>query len=240
MKNFLIIILVLAGFRASSQTSNVGIGTSSPNESAILDINSTTSGVLIPRMTTAQRTAIASPANGLLVYDTDTKSSWFRETTVWVELSPAVGLKSINGSSTFTTYNINPKRYMWELTPAVPIGTSIAIPQAIINDLCGDEDGCNVTITMTNWIGGYTESASRSTQLFYSIANGRWRIPSDISGIDGNNATDHILSLFETYFFTDAAYINFSSTDNAIGLNFLHWNGAGYSPSATGRLILED
>jgi Head domain of trimeric autotransporter adhesin len=49
----------------------VGIGTTSPNASATLDVSSTTGGFLFPRMTTAQRNAIASPAAGLQIYNTD-------------------------------------------------------------------------------------------------------------------------------------------------------------------------
>lgn len=48
---------------------NIGIGTTAPNAAALLEMNSTTKGLLIPRMTSAQRIAIASPPNGLLVYD---------------------------------------------------------------------------------------------------------------------------------------------------------------------------
>jgi hypothetical protein len=48
----------------------LALGTNSPNASAILDITSTTRGFLPPRMTTTQRNAIASPATGLVVYDT--------------------------------------------------------------------------------------------------------------------------------------------------------------------------
>ena len=51
----------------------VGINTVIPNPSAALDIVSTSQGILIPRMTTAQRTAITTPAEGLLVYDTTLK-----------------------------------------------------------------------------------------------------------------------------------------------------------------------
>jgi hypothetical protein len=54
-----------------NSSGNIGIGTSSPVASALLDISSTTKGLLAPRMTSAQRTAIASPAAGLLVYQTD-------------------------------------------------------------------------------------------------------------------------------------------------------------------------
>jgi hypothetical protein len=49
---------------------NVGIGTASPNASAILDAQSTTKGVRMPNMTTTQKNAIASPAAGLMVFDT--------------------------------------------------------------------------------------------------------------------------------------------------------------------------
>ncbi len=49
---------------------NVGIGTSSPTASAILDAQSTTKGVRMPNMTTTQKNAIASPAAGLMVFDT--------------------------------------------------------------------------------------------------------------------------------------------------------------------------
>jgi len=50
--------------------SNVGIGTSAPNASAILDAQSTTKGVRMPNMTTTQKNAISSPAAGLMVFDT--------------------------------------------------------------------------------------------------------------------------------------------------------------------------
>jgi hypothetical protein len=49
---------------------NVGIGTSSPNVSAILDAQSTTKGVRFPNMTTTQKNAVATPPAGLVVFDT--------------------------------------------------------------------------------------------------------------------------------------------------------------------------
>ena len=52
--------------------SRVGIGTTSPNASAKLQLDSTTKGFLPPRMTTTQRNAIASPAAGLMIYNTTT------------------------------------------------------------------------------------------------------------------------------------------------------------------------
>lgn len=65
--------------------SKVGIGTANPDESAILDISSTTAGFLPPRMTAAQRQSIASPATGLLVYQTDgTTGLYSHNGTSWI------------------------------------------------------------------------------------------------------------------------------------------------------------
>jgi len=64
--------------------SQVGIGTTTPDASSQLDITSTTSGILIPRMTQAQRDAIASPATGLLIYQTDnTPSFYYYDGAIW-------------------------------------------------------------------------------------------------------------------------------------------------------------
>src|SRR5215813_11808128 len=48
-----------------------GIGTTTPDASSLLEIKSTSKGLLIPRMTQTQRNAIASPATGLLIYQND-------------------------------------------------------------------------------------------------------------------------------------------------------------------------
>jgi hypothetical protein len=68
---------------------NVGIGTSTPNASSILDITSTTKGVLFPRMTTTEISAIASPADGLTVYNTTLKAICFYDAgaAVWKRVS---------------------------------------------------------------------------------------------------------------------------------------------------------
>lgn len=70
---------------------SVGINTDGTpaHSSSILDVKSTTKGMLMPRMTSAQRAAIASPALGLLVYDTDTKTIWTYNGLAWTNLSAA-------------------------------------------------------------------------------------------------------------------------------------------------------
>ena len=63
---------------------NVGIGTTSP--SAPLEVSSTTGGVVMPRMTTTQRNAIASPTNGEMVYDTDLNKFYGYANSAWTAL----------------------------------------------------------------------------------------------------------------------------------------------------------
>jgi hypothetical protein len=64
-KALLLLILIVCPFNAFSQ---VGIGTVTPDESAILDVSSTTQGFLLPRMNEVQRDGISNPATGLLIY----------------------------------------------------------------------------------------------------------------------------------------------------------------------------
>lgn len=63
---------------------NVGIGTSTPAASAVLDVTSTTGGALMPRMTTTERNAISSPATGLEIFNTTVGEKQFYDGTRWV------------------------------------------------------------------------------------------------------------------------------------------------------------
>ena len=77
---------------------NVGIGTSTPNAKAILDLTSTTQGFLAPRMLSTQRTSISGPAKGLLVFDNDSSLYFYYNGSTWKPI------KSSGGGSG-TTYN---------------------------------------------------------------------------------------------------------------------------------------
>lgn len=65
---------------------SAGIGTTTPDESAILDITSIEKGILIPRMTSSQRLMIGTPATGLLVFDNTTSTFWFKTAPEWTEM----------------------------------------------------------------------------------------------------------------------------------------------------------
>ena len=77
-------------YQAGANFRFAGVGqfgfTGNPSNSAILQADSTTKGFLPPRMTTTQKTNISSPAEGLMVYDTDLKRPCFYNGTSWVTL----------------------------------------------------------------------------------------------------------------------------------------------------------
>jgi hypothetical protein len=107
------IALMFVSIHLKSQT---GIGTSTPHASAKLEVSSTDKGILIPRMTVSQRTAISNPENGLLVYQTDGTSGfyvnsgsssspvWSRINSDWIksgnDISYSGGNVSITGNQT--------------------------------------------------------------------------------------------------------------------------------------------
>ena len=72
-------VLCIAGHAQNKlpNKGSVGIGTQNPNASAILDVDTTGKGVLLPRMTKAQRDIIPSPANSLLIYQTDNTPGFY-------------------------------------------------------------------------------------------------------------------------------------------------------------------
>lgn len=79
---YFILLLFFVLFPINS-FSQVGIGTTDPDPSSILEMESTTQGLLTPRMTTVQRNAISSPAEGLMVFDTDESAFYFHDGTSW-------------------------------------------------------------------------------------------------------------------------------------------------------------
>ena len=86
----------------------VGIGTTSPDASSALDVFATDKGVLIPRLTAAQRNAIPNPANGLIVYNTDSDELQINTNTliapVWEALSATPSVSVTPGSSMKYSY----------------------------------------------------------------------------------------------------------------------------------------
>ena len=107
MKNaYLLILSVFMVFTMSAQQ-GVGIGTTMPNSKSILELSSTAKGLLIPRMTSAQRTAISSPPQGLMVFQNNGTSSlgfWYHDGTTWQRFAKA---SELTGSSSWTVTGLD-------------------------------------------------------------------------------------------------------------------------------------
>lgn len=111
MKRILVLFCLISSFNLTAQT---GIGTNAPNASAKLEIAATDKGLLIPRLTSTQKGNIATPANGLLIYQTDgvpgfyvntgTSSSavWTRISMDWVKTGNDIAYTAGNVSTTGT------------------------------------------------------------------------------------------------------------------------------------------
>ena len=84
LKSIIFIAFIAVNLTAFAQ---VGINTNTPEASAALDVNSTEGGILIPRLTETQRDAIASPATGLMIFQTDeTTGFYFYDGGAWAQL----------------------------------------------------------------------------------------------------------------------------------------------------------
>src|SRR5258706_10612708 len=89
-------------------TGAAGIGTLTPNASSLLDITSTTKGILIPRMTLTQRNAIVSPVTGLMIYQTNsTPGFYYYSGSAWVAVSAKGVNKSLSNLTSPTGVNVD-------------------------------------------------------------------------------------------------------------------------------------
>lgn len=126
MKKYLLLLVIIFPSMLFAQSVSINTDGAQPDNTAILDIKSNSKGLLIPRLTTAERTGIVSPAIGLMVFDTDTYSNWiFRGDVMgnWVEVLHSLDKHwNRTGSNIFTTNTGN-----------VGIGTSSPAEKLTIN-----------------------------------------------------------------------------------------------------------
>lgn len=156
MKNFILLFLVNFNLLALSAQNAVGIGTFTPSSSALLDISSTSKGMLTPRMTTVQRNAIVSPAKGLLVYDTDLNGLYHFNGTAWAALGGTGGTISLpySGSGSYVSDAFN----------IVNSGAGSAITATALGNSVGAIEGTTSAIT-----GGYGLLGTSSTTGSFGV-----------------------------------------------------------------------
>ena len=114
--------LLAAVLLTATTFAQVGINTSSPHESAALDIVSTTGGLLVPRMTETQRDAITSAATGLMIYQTDgTAGFYYYNGSSWSEVG------AIEKTYTINTFYAELGGYVIQISPSGTHGLVVAM-----------------------------------------------------------------------------------------------------------------
>ena len=129
--------LVLVSYTTIAQ---VGIGTTNPDTSTVLDIYSDNKGILLPRVTTIDRDAIPNPPNGLILYNTTTKSLNYFD-VVWKDFSP--GYQSVNSTQTISTtavtdeevpgMSLSPSEGTYSVSFESQISNTAAVPAVVVN-----------------------------------------------------------------------------------------------------------
>jgi len=137
---------LLNGMNVTNNTTFSTIGAS-----ALLQLDSTNKGFLPPRMTTVQRTAIGSPASGLVVYDTDLNSILFYNGTVWIQ-------QNTGFNKTYGAFNFN--------KDASGNPPNIAVTNDFLSALRYDTDGRYILFSET--LRNLTSTTLTFTFLWYS------------------------------------------------------------------------
>jgi len=204
-------------------TGSAGIGTITPSASALLDITSTTKGMLMPRMTLTQRNAIVTPATGLMIYQTNsTPGFYYYSGTAWVAVTVKSKGWSITGNA--GTGSIN----FIGTTDAQPLLFKINNQKAGYLDYASPAStsfgyqALHVNTGINNTANGY-QTLYANTSGFNNVANGYQALYSNTAG--NSNTANGVNALYTN---TTGAY------NTATGFEALFLNTTGGANTATG------
>jgi len=243
IKELVIIISSMVIMSAQMNGQNVGIGanTFTPDNSALLELQSTNSGLLLPRMTTAQRDAISNPAQSLLIFNTTIKCYEGYVDGQWrsIYCEPCSGVSTVSYDGvTYNTVSIGNQCWFKEnlRTTKYNDGTSIT----------NVTDNATWTSTTSGAYCCYSNDTSNCTTYgalynWYAVNTGKlcpsgWHVPSDAEWTTLTN----YLSANSTYWCgSNSSYIakslasttswNSSTTTCAVGNNLSANNSTGFS-----------
>jgi trimeric autotransporter adhesin len=222
MRLFKAIFAVLLFLATLTIQAQIGIGTTTPAASSKLDVTSTTSGFLAPRMTTSQKNAINSPAIGLMVYQTDsTAGFYYYEGTSWNLLASSTRGIPYSGA-----------------TGAVNLGAYDLTVNGLTVGHGGGGLSSNTAIgyqsLTTNSLGDYNTTNGYQTLYYnttgsYNTATGHEALYSNTTG--GTNTATGLQAL----------YSNTTGSQNTANGNYaLYSNTTGYANTANGAGALYD
>lgn len=232
MKLFKTLLFSLLLTVTGISTAQVGIGTDAPDASSLLDLKSNSQGLLAPRMTTLEREAIASPAESLLVFDTDLDAFYYYNTTTstWVELANNNAVKRNNykliksaddlaaeliaggGSS----YQLEENTY-YEINGTISLSSPIDLNNAYISGLDANEDVLSATgvVFKGSTGGGVRNVTLKGTKAFEITGSDTQTLLVQNVVIDGMTSSVGSVSDLGLYFGNINQFIN-----NTNGITF--------------------
>lgn len=240
---------------------SAGIGTSAPNSSAVLELKSTSKGMLVPRMTKAQRDAINSPATGLLIYQTNNNDGFYYYSgSSWEEVKSSGANKTLSNLKSPTavnvdllpsagnTINVGSSASSWKdlyLNGDLFVdGSRVLSFPSYANSFIGGLAGNNAVTGVENTAAGFT-ALSLNTTGNYNTATGSYALGLNTIGEHNtangraalyNNTSGHQNTAIGSY----SMYLNTSGADNtAVGISSLYWNSTGRYNTAIGHTALQ-
>jgi uncharacterized protein (TIGR02145 family) len=154
MKKLLLFAALLVTALSFSQ---VGIGTTTPKASAQLDVTSTTKGFLPPRLTYVQKTAIASPVAGLLIWCSDCGTN---------------GESQVYNGTTWTNISGTTASFAKPVAPTSPVATAGNAQASVAFTVPSSTGGSAITGYTVTSSGGQTVSGASSPLIVTSLTNG--------------------------------------------------------------------
>lgn len=244
----LIYILTLLFIFQNSNAQNVGIGTTTPNASAMLDISSTSKGLLIPRITKAERKAIASPAKGLLVFQSSPDSVGFcyYNGGTWIWLQNVGG--DVSGWSTSGNAGINPANNFLGTTDLQPLKFRINnLPFGGIFPSLGINKGSDILIgqnagsALTNSSGSHIAIGLHALRDAVDATQGAIAIGDSTLMNNGVGASNIIHGRNNVAIGKNAMYSNTTGQQNTVvGFEAMKFNIAGGNSVAFGTHALRN
>ena len=162
--------------------------TATADGSAMLDIQSTSKGFLVPRMTTAQRTpGIGLPATGLLVYDITIGAFFYYTGSAWVEISAGAlsGSGTVGYDAAWTTTSALGNSNVYNSGTSVGIGTTTAVTNTLTVNNAGTTAGTP---------GSYPLAIARANTVDYTFGSDAanayeqsWNSKPLVINLQGNN-----------------------------------------------------
>ncbi len=248
MIKLLLSTLTLTLLVACARAQNVGIGTTAPDASSLLELKSTTRGFLPPRMTAAEKALVAAPKAGLMIYQTDgSKGLYIYTGTAWESVANAGTV--LTGWSVTGNTGTNPATSFIGTTDNQPLKFRVNnLPSGLI-DYNNLNVGLGAKALSTN-IGGVENTAVGHTALALGTngnSNSAFGVASLAFNTDGSRNTalggfslrSNTQGHENTAAGYNALYLNTTgNTNTSNGAYAMYFNLTGYSNVALGAHAL--